>query len=221
MSTPPRPTSTVLLFGGTFDPPHRAHIQLPLAAASAIGAEEVRFIPAKINPQKSTTPPTSVEHRVAMLEAALEGTPHARISRIEVDHPGPSYTVDTLRRMVREPDCQGVTLRLLIGADQALNFRTWKEWQSVEEIAEPVVMPRPPHTRTTLETEYERLHPGQSARWMARTLELPMLEDCSTDIRTMIDRGDPLDSVLFPKVERYVHEHQLYGWNDPPARINS
>ena len=220
MSSQPQPPRTVLLFGGTFDPPHRAHITLPLAAARAIGADEVLFIPANINPQKSTTPPTPVEHRVAMLQLALEGTATARVSRIEVDQPGPSYTVDTLRRLVREPAYQGATLRLLIGADQALNFTTWKEWHAVEEIAEPVVMPRPPHTRCALEAEYNRLHPGHSSQWMTRTLELPMLEDCSTDIRTMIDRGDSLDSVLFPKVERYVHEHQLYGWNDPPARIN-
>ena len=212
---------TILLFGGTFDPPHRAHTTLPLSAAEAIGAGRVVFIPANINPQKTETPPTSVEHRIGMLEAALEETPNATISRIEVDHPGPSWTVETLRRLVREPEFEDATLRLLIGADQALNFTTWKEWEAVEALAEPVVMPRPPYSRSVLNTEYRRIHPERAELWSARTLELPMLEDRSTDIRTMIARGEPLDSVLAPEVERYVHEHRLYGWGDPPARINA
>ena len=85
MSTKRTIGETVLLFGGTFDPPHQAHTSLPLAAAEAIGAGRVVFIPANINPQKTDTPPTSVEHRIGMLEAALEGTPNATISRIEVE----------------------------------------------------------------------------------------------------------------------------------------
>ena len=223
--TPPRPASgpsrTVLLFGGSFDPPHEAHVSLPLEVAGMVGADEVLFMPAKVNPQKADTPPTPVEHRIAMLQLALEGHPLARISRLEVDHPGPSYTVDTLQRLIEDPPYRTATVRLLIGADQALNFKTWKDWQTIERIAEPVVMPRHPHTRADLEDEYRRLHPDGFERWIDRTLDLPVRAGRSTDIRTMIQQAQPLDSVLAPSVERYVHEHRLYGWGDPPTRIES
>ncbi|MEE2682223.1 MAG: nicotinate (nicotinamide) nucleotide adenylyltransferase [Planctomycetota bacterium] len=221
MKTPEAHSETVLLFGGTFDPPHRAHTTLPLAAAESIGADRVVFIPANVNPQKTETPPTPVAHRIGMLEAALKGTTNTTISRIEVDHPGPSWTIDTLRRLVREPAFRDARLRLLIGADQALNFTTWKEWQQVEQMAEPVVMPRPPHSRNALSAEYQRLHPDRAGLWLARTLELPMLDDRSTDIRTLIAEGRSLNSLLAPEVEDYVREHRLYGWGDPPARINA
>ena len=219
MSAPPPANRTVLLFGGSFDPPHQAHVALPLEVATVIGAQEVLFMPAQMNPQKADRPPTAVEHRLAMLERALQGHPLARISRLEIDHPGPSYTVDTLQRLIEDPDYSQATLRLLIGADQAVNFPTWKAWQTIERIAEPVVMPRPPYSRARLEKAYKKVFEGDWARWMSRTLDLPTRADRSTDIRSMISRGDSLKNLLTPEVERYVHEHRLYGWGDPPDRI--
>lgn len=221
MSARPPATRTVLLFGGSFDPPHRAHVELPLEVARMIGAQEVLFMPAQMNPQKADRPPTAVEHRLAMLERALQGHPLARISRLEIDHPGPSYTVDTLQRLIEDPDYAQATLRLLIGADQAVNFTTWKDWQTIEQIAEPVVMPRPPHFRAGLEQAYKGVFEGDWARWMSRTLDLSTREDRSTDIRGMIRRGDSLETVLSSEVERYVHEHRLYGWGGPPDRITT
>ena len=220
---PPAGTAprTVVLFGGTFDPPHRAHVSQALAAARCIGAEEVVFIPNSVNPQKSETVPTGPHHRVAMLELALAGHPEARVSRIEIDHPGPSYTVETLRRLVREPAMDAARLRLLIGADQALNFTTWKDWEAIEQIAEPLVMPRAPLTHDRLLAEYRAFYPATSDRWVARTLDLPVVEGCSTDIRSMIAAAEPLDTLLVPEVEDYVRRHRLYGWGDSTATIES
>ena len=219
MNTPPPADRTVLVFGGSFDPPHQAHVMLPLEVATMIGAQEVLFMPAKVNPQKADRPPTAVEHRLAMLERALQEHPRAHISRLEIDHPGPSYSVDTLHRLIEDPAYSQATLRLLIGADQAVNFTTWKEWQTIERIAEPLVMPRPPHSRASLEEAYKNVFEEEWPRWMDRTLDLPTREDRSTDIRSMLKRGDSLAAVLAPAVERYVHEHRLYGWGDPPDRI--
>ena len=217
-STDPR---TVVLFGGTFDPPHRAHVAQAMVAAQRLGAEEVVFIPNASNPQKTDTAPTPSHHRLAMLELALEGHPRASISRVELDHPGPSYTVDTLRRLVREPSLAGARLRLLIGADQALNFTTWKDWEAIEQMAEPVVMPRPPHTHDRLLAEYEVSYPETSDQWARRTLDMPVLEGCSTDLRPMIAAGRSLAGLLDPAVEGYVRRHRLYGWSDPTATIEA
>lgn len=217
-STNPR---TVVLFGGTFDPPHLAHVAQAMTAAERLGAGEVVFIPNASNPQKTETAPTAAHHRLAMLELALDGHPRATISRVELDHPGPSYTVDTLRRLVREPFLEGARLRLLIGADQALNFTTWKDWEAIEQMAEPVVMPRPPHTHDRLLAEYEAFYPGTADRWKGRTLDMPVVEGCSTDLRPMIAAGRSLEGLLDPAVEGYVRRHRLYGWGDPTATIET
>ena len=95
----PKKAPTVIVFGGTFDPPHRAHLTLPLLAADAIAAEHVLFIPAGCNPQKMAQRPTSGGHRIAMLEAALAGDSRASVSSIEVDRDGATFMVDTLRQL--------------------------------------------------------------------------------------------------------------------------
>lgn len=209
MSGTPPP---ILLFGGSFDPPHRAHIDLPLLAADATGADSVLFIPTKINPQKTGHPPTEPFHRLAMLEAALAHDPRAHVSSIELERPSPSYSVDTVRALRSDLGPDAPPLRFLIGADQALNFRSWREWRELERLAEPLVMPRTPHTLEVLPAEYERAFPGESARWIARTLDLPTEDASSTDVREASKHGIPLESIVPDVVTAYIRAHGLYGF---------
>ena len=126
----------VLIFGGTFDPPHLAHTTLAARAAALLECDNILFIPAAINPLKVNHPPASNEHRLAMLRLAIAEIPNAKTSTIELDRPGPSYTVDTLRSL-KASRHQGIEASrenanaffLLIGADQALDFHRWKEWR--------------------------------------------------------------------------------------------
>lgn len=97
----------VLIFGGTFDPPHRAHATLPAKAAERLGCDLILFVPAAISPLKARQPVASPEHRLAMLLLAIADVPNARISTIELDRAatqggGPSYTIDTLRALKAE-----------------------------------------------------------------------------------------------------------------------
>lgn len=219
-----------LVFGGSFDPPHRGHLKLSFEAARRLGCREVVFIPAGVNPLKQDTPPSDPELRVRMLEAAIEahraaggavGTT-ARVSRLEIDRPGPSYMVETLRalhlELLADAGEDGVDprhrprMRLLIGSDQALDFTRWKDWRAIVALAPPAVMPRPPATRTTLAAEYrERFPKDLAGRWSTWTLDLPVDTVSSTEIRTMLARGERVDDLLAPEVEAIVREAGLYG----------
>ncbi len=205
---------TVLVFGGTFDPPHRAHLTLPMLAAKTIAADHVLFIPAGCNPQKMDAQPTSGRHRIAMLEAALGNDPGASVSSIEVDREGATYMVDTLRQlhtMARWQDCR---LRLLIGADQAMNFRTWRAWQEIMTLAEPLVMPRGEQEVEALQDALGALFPEDSRAWRDRVLDLPRRTDRSEEIRSDLSSESPLDDQLLPEVAAYIRSHGLYGRNE-------
>ena len=209
---PDRPT--VLVFGGTFDPPHRAHLTLPLLAAEAIAADHVLFIPAGCNPQKIDSQPISGRHRIAMLEAALGHHPEASVSSIEVDREGATYMVDTLRQLHMMERWKGCRLRLLIGADQAMNFRTWKAWQEIMALAEPLVMPRGEQDVEALRNALGALFPEDPEAWRDRVLDLPRRTDRSEVIRSELTSENQLDDELLPEVAAYIDSHGLYGRNE-------
>ena len=202
---------TILLFGGSFDPPHIAHRQLPLLAMKAIGADAVAYIPAALSPFKTGQPPTAADHRLAMLRLMLHDEPAATILTDELDRFAatgePSYTIDTLTAL-RAQLGETVKLRLLIGADQLASFDRWRDWQQIIELAEPVVMVRPPATAQSMLT---RLPAGfDAAQWRDRMVNLPVMDVSATQIRERLARGESIAGLVVPAVEQYIAEHQLY-----------
>lgn len=211
-------TGPVLLFGGSFDPPHRAHVELGLAAADLIGASRILLIPAGVNPQKIDHPPTEARHRLAMLEAATRHDPRVEISTVELDREGPSWMIDTVERLAADAP-EGTRFRLLIGADQALNFDTWRRWRDLERLAEPLILPRAPYDAAALTEALAERHPGDADRWGGRILPLPCLEGSSTDVRTLIAAGEALDPLLAEPVADYIRANGLYGHGADRGRI--
>ncbi|MCH2136018.1 MAG: nicotinate-nicotinamide nucleotide adenylyltransferase [Phycisphaerales bacterium] len=162
-----------LVFGGTFDPPTRAHVLLPQAARIAVGAQTVRYVPAAISPHKLDAPPTPASDRLHMLRLALEGVDHTCIDERELRRSGPSYTIDTLLELQAEDPRPR---RLLIGSDQAMAFDRWHRWADIIELAPPLVMLRANDLADTL---LQTL----GSHWEARLLDLERLEDSSTSAR--------------------------------------
>ncbi|MEM8835934.1 MAG: nicotinate (nicotinamide) nucleotide adenylyltransferase [Planctomycetota bacterium] len=214
----PADVRTLLIFGGSFDPPHLAHVTLSIAARDALGLDWLLVIPAGRSPFKSNAPIANDSHRVSMLERAFSDDARSSVSTIELgtetgERP-PSYTVDTLRRL--RDALPGVSMRLLIGADQALSFHRWREFEAIISLAEPAVMPRPGDAEDPTRFEQEMLahwSPEEAARWRQRLLGVPTLDVSATAIReAFAGRGDRgvLDRSLDPRVLAYIREHGVY-----------
>ena len=219
--TPDARDSVVLIFGGTFDPPHRAHLELPIAARDAIGADWLLYVPAGRSPFKKHNPVASDADRVAMLRAGLEGVARVSISTIELesDHSGerpPSYTVETLERL-RSKAPGSTSFRLLIGADQASGFHRWREPERIIELAEPVVMLRVPHESRDALLESLRAHwPDDDVdRWKRRIMSLPTIDVSATRARELLALGafdsDELRGAIPSPVLDYIRKRDLYG----------
>jgi len=206
-------TGPIILFGGTFDPPHLGHVELPLQAADLVGSGRVIYMPARMNPQKTDRPPTAAEHRLAMLTEALreKGDPRAEISTLELDREGPSYSIQTIETLHEELATAESPLRLLIGTDQALNFTTWRRWQEIEALAEPLVLPRGITDRDALKSAFDRMQPGRGDVWMTRVLEIPGIKARSTDAREANARREPIEEIVPPVVEEYIRRNGLYA----------
>lgn len=193
---------SLLLFGGSFDPPHRAHVQQPMFVRTALDADAVVYVPAGRAPHKMDRAQTATAHRVAMLRLALADEPRAvvwcdEVERVERDG-RPSYTVDTLERLHQLLPA-GVNVRLLIGTDQVRIFQSWYRWERVVELAEPIVMLRPPE-------RMEDIPP----QWRGRVVEVPVSDTSSTEVRRRVRTGESIDDLVSPAVSDYIAEHGLY-----------
>ncbi len=186
------------LFGGTFDPPHNAHLALARAALDELQLDVLHWIPAGQPWQKARTI-TSAVHREAMVRAAIDGEPRFVLDRIEVERQGPSYTLDTVQALrSQRPDAQ---LFLIIGADQYAGLHTWRGWQELLGRVTLAVANRP------------GLMPAVNAevlRTAHRVVPLPMLDISATDIRARVARGQPIDSLVPPAVASYIETNALY-----------
>lgn len=206
-----------LVFGGSFDPPHRAHVELPRRAAAAIGAERVLYVPARINPLKQATPPASPEARLAMLRLALADHPDCEIRALELDREGPSFTIDTLRELAAEAERAEPPARLvlLVGADAALGFPKWRDPDRIAAICDVAVLLRPPLDERGFRRAFAQAWrdagraPAIEPRWV---LDLGADPASSTAAR-----GGEADGDLPPVVAAYIREHALYR-HAPAAR---
>jgi len=202
---------SLLIFGGTFDPPHIAHVQLPELAREALQLDVVAYVPAAVSPFKTDRPITPAEHRLAMLELALTEMHHAVIVRDEIDRAAagePSYTIDTLRALRRRLG-HTMPMRLLIGTDQMIEFHRWKDYEQIIELAEPAVMLRPPDTRHSALAALPAELPAE--QWAPRILDLPHLDISASAVREQIRRGEPVCDLVHPDVLDYIQAKGLYG----------
>ena len=200
----------VLVFGGSFNPPHRRHVSLAQQAAAAIGADEIRVIPANINPQRQEQPPASARHREAMLRLAFAGETRAVIDTQEIERGGASFTVDTLSNLRAQfPAAQ---FFLLLGGDQALNFYSWKDPQGILALATPVVVPRAPlNAHELLQQIAARQDAATANVWRPWILPLEAAMDSSTQLRKNILTDATLDHTLIdPHVLAYIKQYSLY-----------
>ena len=202
----------ILVFGGSFDPPHQAHVDLPHQVMRCIGADIILYVPAACPPHKTRVLQASAEHRLAMLQLALEDHPHASVHTDELDRAKktpdqPSYTVHTLQRL-RQTLGPDVTMRWLIGGDMLRIFHTWYQYRRIIELAQPLVMLRPPDTHQSL---LDALPPNEDrAVWQQRLVEVKTSNLSSANIRQQLAAGKSAVPGLDEKVLQYIQRFGLY-----------
>lgn len=190
--------------GGTFDPIHMGHLVTAEQARADLGLDEVIFIPAGAPWQKTreVTPP---QHRYLMTVLATAANPYFNVSRLELDAPGPTYTVQTLRRVreLLEQSGKPHELFFITGADAILNILTWKDAHECLRLATFVAATRPGHDLAALERE--------GLRDLVIQLDVPALAISSTDVRERCAKGRAVRYLIPREVEEYVYKHALYG----------
>ena len=189
------PVRSIGLLGGSFDPVHHGHLIAGRIAAEALGLDELRFVPAREQPFKQGRHGAPAADRAAMLDLAVAVAPGFAVERVELDRPGPSYTVDTLRALRgRDP---GAALTLLLGADAAAELDAWHRAEELPGLARIVVFGRPgaPMPATPLITG---------------TVEVPAIEISATEIRARVRAGQPIRYWVPDAVAEYIARHRLY-----------
>jgi len=221
----------IMLFGGSFDPPHRAHIELAaLARDQVLGkAAWLVFVPASRSPHKDLEPRASDADRTKMLRLATREVANSAVWTDEIDRAstpsaGPSYSLDTARR-ARSLLIATCDVRWLMGSDQAIAFHRWREPRKLIALASPAVMLRTPHRTPEMfldEMKSTRFWTvPELADWRSRVVELLMLDASSTGLRNLLAAHYPgrerdlevsreFEAALDADVALYIQEHGLY-----------
>lgn len=192
------------LFGGAFDPPHRAHVALARQAIGQLGLDCLRVTPTGQAWHKAR-PLTDAAHRLAMARLAFEGITGVVVDDREMRRTGPSYTVDTLRELQAEQP--GARLFLVMGADQARAFDTWREAAEITRLATICVADRPLDSPDE-PGQPEPAYPIPGGRW--ERLALPPTPLSATGIRQRRASGEAVTDLVPPAVGRYIDQHHLY-----------
>jgi nicotinate-nucleotide adenylyltransferase len=186
------------LFGGTFDPPHNAHLALARLARDELRLDELRWVPAG-EPWQKARRITPARHREAMVRLAIAGEPRFVLERCEIERDGPSYTLDTVRAL--QAAHAGAQWFLVIGADQYATLHTWHGWRELLERVVLAVAGRP---------DAQAPPDPEVARHARRVVPLPMLAVSSSAVRRRVAAGEPIADLVPPQVARYIDRHALY-----------
>jgi nicotinate-nucleotide adenylyltransferase len=195
----------VAVFGGSFDPVHHGHLIAAEEARWALGLDRVLFVPAAVPPHKPGDELASAAHRLAMLELALAGNPGFAISRVDLDRPGPHFTVDMLA-LVAETQPPGTELFFLLGADSLRDLPTWRDPAGILARARLAVVARPGYEPDL--AALSRLLPQLGER--LHRVPVPPIGIAASDLERRVREGRPIRYQLPAAVEDYIRAQGLY-----------
>jgi len=199
-------TKKIGVMGGTFDPVHLGHLAVAEEARRRLKMAEIIFMPAGQPYFKALAYISPPEHRVRMLELALAGRPYFKISRMEIQRPGPSYAVETVAQL-KEQMPAGNEIYFIMGWDSLLTLNLWQEPERLISLSRIVAAPRPGYTKPDVGALEKEL-PGISERVII--LYQPLVNISSTTIRERVSQGLPIEEMVPPAVAEYIKEKGLY-----------
>lgn len=192
------------LLGGTFDPPHVGHVAIAEACRDELGLDRLLLVvanhPWQKAPLRQVTP---AEDRYAMVAAAAEPLRAIEASRIEIDRGGPSYTVDTVEQLVadaRRLHQPVPELYVVVGADLVPTLDTWHRATELQRLVTLVVVPRP-----------DALSPVPPEGWQWVALAGPQIGVSSSEVRALLEAGEPADDLVPEAVVRCIRRRHLYA----------
>ena len=197
------------LLGGTFDPIHFGHLVIAEEVRTVLHLDEMVFVPAGHPPHKPGRIVTEAQHRLAMLELAIASNPHFTISLVDLERPGPSYTVETLQVLRQQWGAQ-TAIYFVIGGDSLEDLLAWYDPAGIlQQLTALVAVQRPGYEeaagyRDTLEARL----PGIKQRLIM--VQAPQLDISATDLRRRVAEGRPIKYQTPEAVERYIIEYGLY-----------
>ena len=195
------PKPKIGLFGGSFDPIHNGHLQIAARAQEQLLIDRVIFIPASIPPHKQHLTLTEENHRLRMVQLAVEKYSNFEVSDIEIKRSGISYTIDTLLYFRNNYNLSKEQLYFIIGADSLVDFHKWREPEKILENCQIVVYNR---KGADLNLVSEEL------RQVTHFLNAPLIDLSSSSIRNTIRNGENLIDLLPAKVVDYIFKNNLY-----------
>ncbi|HHY39079.1 MAG TPA: nicotinate-nucleotide adenylyltransferase [Clostridia bacterium] len=193
--------------GGTFDPIHNGHLFAAEAVRQGFGLDVVIFIPAARPPHKNASEVSDPETRYVMVELATADNPYFVVSRIELDRPGPSHTVDTIAAL-KENTGPDTDIYFITGADAMQDLYKWKDHDTLLLLCKIVAVARPGYSLKV--TESLRSHLGDALWARIYPFEVPALAISSSEIRERVRTGKSIKYLVPPTVEHYIRKVGLY-----------
>lgn len=198
------------VMGGTFDPIHHGHLVTAEEAWKQFQLDLVLFVPSGHPPHKEDRESLDAESRYLMTVIATADNPHFQVSRMEIDRPGPSYTIDTVRELHRVYG-KNTQIFFITGADAILEILTWKEPEKVLQECTFIAATRPGYDLRRLEEslpEAERMRHATDPRVLV--MEIPALAISSTDIRRRVREGMPIRYLVPEGVREFIEKNGFY-----------
>ena len=194
------------ILGGTFNPPHLAHLICAQEAFLQLGLDRVVLIPARIPPHKPVEEEPGPEHRLELCRLAIQGDEHRfEVSGVEIAREGPSYTVDTLEELRSSaPDHE---LFLIVGGDIAAGLTEWREPERVLSLATLAIAKRRGTSRADVDNALRMLRGGERAQFF----RMPRIAISSTMLRERVRAGESIRYYTPDPVINYIDSHHLYA----------
>ena len=194
------------VLGGTFDPIHNGHLAIAEEARAYLNLNEVIFLPAGQPWMKSDRSISPARHRTAMIGLTLQSRPYFKSSTIEIEHQGPSYSVNSMAELKAQA-VEPTDWYFILGWDNLSKIPQWREPAKLIEMCFLAAVPRPGYERPNMK-KLEAALPGISKKVIL--MDKPRLEISATDIRNKVAQGIPISGLVPEAVEKYIRENGLY-----------